>query len=170
MTSGPRTPVRVGRTNVEVTRLGLGSAEIGGLYTALSDEQAVGVVDRAWESGVRYFDTAPLYGYGTAERRFGMALAGRPRDEFTVSTKVGRLVFNGYPTGVEVCPSMQHGGPWPATTDGHFTSVGTAAIERWVRPVAWQNFPQDALPAELRNKNERKLWRIVDGKITQDDA
>jgi NADP-dependent aldehyde dehydrogenase len=87
-----------------------------------------------------------------------------------LETKVGRLVFNGYPTGVEVCPSMQHGGPWPATTDGHFTSVGTAAIERWVRPVAWQNFPQEALPAELRNRNERKIWRIVDGKLTQDDA
>jgi NADP-dependent aldehyde dehydrogenase len=84
--------------------------------------------------------------------------------------KVGRLVFNGFPTGVEVCPSMQHGGPWPSTTDGHYTSVGTAAIERWVRPVAWQNFPQDALPVELRNKNERKIWRIVDGRMTQEDA
>jgi NADP-dependent aldehyde dehydrogenase len=86
-----------------------------------------------------------------------------------LETKVGRLVFNGFPTGVEVCPSMQHGGPWPATTDGHFTSVGTAAIERWVRPVAWQNFPQDALPEELRNANARKIWRTVDGRLTQGD-
>ncbi len=86
-----------------------------------------------------------------------------------LETKVGRLVFNGFPTGVEVCPSMTHGGPWPATTDAHFTSVGTAAIYRWARPVSYQNFPDEALPAELRNRNERRLWRLVDGKLTQDD-
>jgi alpha-ketoglutaric semialdehyde dehydrogenase len=85
-----------------------------------------------------------------------------------LETKVGRLVFNGFPTGVEVCPSMTHGGPWPATTDAHFTSVGTAAIERWVRPLSWQNFPQEALPAELRNDNPRKIWRLVDGQPTKD--
>jgi NADP-dependent aldehyde dehydrogenase len=82
---------------------------------------------------------------------------------------VGRIVFNGYPTGVEVCPSMNHGGPYPATTDGKFTSVGTAAIYRFVRPVCYQNFPDAALPAELRNKNVHKIWRLVDGKTTQDD-
>jgi NADP-dependent aldehyde dehydrogenase len=83
--------------------------------------------------------------------------------------RVGRIVFNGYPTGVEVCPSMNHGGPYPATTDGKFTSVGTAAIYRFVRPVCYQNFPDAALPAELRNKNVHKIWRLVDGKTTQDD-
>lgn len=86
-----------------------------------------------------------------------------------LETKVGRLVFNGYPTGVEVCPSMHHGGPYPATTDSHFTSVGTAAIYRWVRPLCWQNWPEAALPPELRNRNERKIWRLVDGKLTQED-
>jgi NADP-dependent aldehyde dehydrogenase len=86
-----------------------------------------------------------------------------------LETKVGRLVFNGFPTGVDVNPSMTHGGPYPATTDPHFTSVGTAAIFRWARPVSWQNFPDDALPVELRNKNVRKLWRLVDGKMTQED-
>jgi NADP-dependent aldehyde dehydrogenase len=65
--------------------------------------------------------------------------------------KVGRLVYNGYPTGVEVCASMQHGGPYPATTDPRFTSVGTAAIYRFTRPICYQDFPQEFLPAELRD-------------------
>ncbi|HEY2586513.1 MAG TPA: aldehyde dehydrogenase (NADP(+)) [Tepidisphaeraceae bacterium] len=79
--------------------------------------------------------------------------------------KVGRLIFNGFPTGVEVCPSMQHGGPYPATTDARTTSVGTAAIERFVRPICFQNFPQDALPPELRDDNPLKIWRLVDGQF-----
>jgi NADP-dependent aldehyde dehydrogenase len=83
--------------------------------------------------------------------------------------RVGRLVYNGFPTGVEVCPSVNHGGPWPATTDGKFTSVGTGAILRFVRPVAYQNFPDAALPQELRNKNALKIWRLVDSKLTQED-
>jgi NADP-dependent aldehyde dehydrogenase len=83
--------------------------------------------------------------------------------------KAGRLVFNGFPTGVEVCPSMHHGGPWPATTDAHFTSVGTAAIKRFSRPVCFQNFPDASLPIELQNKNGRKLWRLVDGQLTKAD-
>jgi NADP-dependent aldehyde dehydrogenase len=82
--------------------------------------------------------------------------------------KAGRLLFNGFPTGVEVCPSMHHGGPYPATTDAHFTSVGTAAIKRFVRPVCFQNFPDSALPVELRNKNERQIWRLVDGQLMKD--
>jgi NADP-dependent aldehyde dehydrogenase len=83
--------------------------------------------------------------------------------------RVGRIVFNGFPTGVEVCPSMNHGGPYPATTDGKFTSVGTAAVYRFVRPVCYQNFPDAALPQELRNKNVRRIWRLVDGKQSQED-
>ena len=83
--------------------------------------------------------------------------------------KAGRLIFNGFPTGVEVCPAMHHGGPYPATTDAHWTSVGTAALKRCARPVCFQNFPDPSLPPELRNKNERKLWRLVDGKMTQED-
>ena len=74
-----------------------------------------------------------------------------------------------YPTGVEVCPSMNHGGPYPATTDGKFTSVGTGAILRFVRPICYQGVPDAALPQELRNKNVLKIWRLVDSKLTQDD-
>jgi alpha-ketoglutaric semialdehyde dehydrogenase len=80
--------------------------------------------------------------------------------------KVGRIVFNGFPTGVELCPSMQHGGPYPATTDSKTTSVGTGAVLRFVRPVAYQNFPDGALPLELQNANPRGLWRLVDGQWT----
>jgi alpha-ketoglutaric semialdehyde dehydrogenase len=83
--------------------------------------------------------------------------------------KAGRLIFNGFPTGVEVCPSMHHGGPYPATTAAQFTSVGTAAIRRFVRPVCFQNFPDAALPPQLRNQNAHKIWRLIDGKLTKDD-
>jgi alpha-ketoglutaric semialdehyde dehydrogenase len=82
--------------------------------------------------------------------------------------KAGRLIVNGYPTGVEVCGSMQHGGPYPATTDSRTTSVGTAAILRFARPVAYQNFPQSSLPLELRDANPRGIWRLVDGATTKD--
>ena len=84
--------VRLGNSKVEVTRLGLGSAEIGGLYTAVSDDDASRLVAHAWDAGARYFDTAPLYGFGLAEQRLGAALQGRPRDDFVISSKVGRLV------------------------------------------------------------------------------
>jgi NADP-dependent aldehyde dehydrogenase len=81
--------------------------------------------------------------------------------------KAGRLVVNGFPTGVEVCPSMHHGGPYPATTDSRSTSVGTAAIDRFARPVCFQGFPQSALPPELQDDNPRRIWRTVDGELTK---
>jgi alpha-ketoglutaric semialdehyde dehydrogenase len=83
--------------------------------------------------------------------------------------KVGRIVWNGYPTGVEVSPSMHHGGPYPATTDSRFTSVGTAAIQRFARPVCYQGLPQELLPTELQNANTRKIWRLINGTMTKDD-
>ncbi|MCW3816005.1 aldo/keto reductase [Micromonospora sp. DR5-3] len=87
--------VRLGRTEVEVTRLGFGLAPIAGLFTAVSDEVARAAVETAWELGIRYFDTAPLYGGGLSERRAGAVLSGKPREEFTLSTKVGRLLVPG---------------------------------------------------------------------------
>jgi NADP-dependent aldehyde dehydrogenase len=77
--------------------------------------------------------------------------------------KVGRLIANGVPTGVEVCPSMVHGGPYPATTDARFSAVGTTSIQRWVRPVCWQDWPHELLPPELRDDNPRGIRRLVDG-------
>jgi D-threo-aldose 1-dehydrogenase len=94
----------LGRTDVAVTRLGFGGASIGGLYRPVADADAVATVRRAWDLGVRHFDTAPLYGYGASERRVGMALADRRRDDFVLSTKVGRLVMRAdrIPTGADV--------------------------------------------------------------------
>lgn len=80
-----------------------------------------------------------------------------------LEAKVGRIVCNGFPTGVEVCASMMHGGPWPASTDSRFTSVGTAAIFRFVRPVCYQSCPQTALPVELRDTNPLGIRRILNG-------
>ncbi|WP_314408495.1 aldo/keto reductase [Streptomyces kroppenstedtii] len=80
----------LGRGSVEVTALALGTAGIAGLYSEVSEEQAHATVDAAWDAGIRYFDTAPHYGIGHAERRLGVALRGRPRSAYTVSTKVGR--------------------------------------------------------------------------------
>ena len=74
--------------------------------------------------------------------------------------RAGRLIFNGFPTGVEVCSSMVHGGPFPATSDGRSTSVGTMAIYRFCRPVAWQSFPDAALPAELQDANPLGIRRM----------
>ena len=78
--------------------------------------------------------------------------------------KAGRIVFNGYPTGVAVVPAMVHGGPYPATSDGRSTSVGTRAIERFTRPVAWQNAPDEVLPDELKEPNPLGIRRMVNGK------
>ena len=80
-----------------------------------------------------------------------------------LETKVGRIVINGFPTGVEVAHAMVHGGPWPATSDGRSTSVGTQAIYRFARPVSYQAFPQWALPAELQDANPIGILRMVDG-------
>jgi D-threo-aldose 1-dehydrogenase len=95
---------RVPLGSVEVTRLGFGGAEIGGLYQPIGDGEAVGLVDRAWDLGIRYFDTAPLYGYGNSERRIGRALRRRNRSDFALSSKVGRLLYpaDGIPTGADI--------------------------------------------------------------------
>ena len=78
-----------------------------------------------------------------------------------VSLLCGRVLLNGVPTGVEVCAAMQHGGPFPASTDGRFGSVGAHAIKRFVRPLAYQNFPQHLLPDELKDGNPLGIWRMV---------
>jgi D-threo-aldose 1-dehydrogenase len=100
----PYEAIPLGRTDVRVTRLGFGCAPIGGLFRAVSDGAAAVVAGHAWDIGIRYFDVAPLYGYGSAERRLGRALAGRPRRSFTVSTKVGRLLYprDDIPAGADV--------------------------------------------------------------------
>ncbi|MFT5121639.1 MAG: alpha-ketoglutaric semialdehyde dehydrogenase [Verrucomicrobiales bacterium] len=82
--------------------------------------------------------------------------------------KVGRLIFNAFPTGVEVCPSMHHGGPYPATTNPMVTSVGTAAIKRFARPVCYQGWPESQLPQALQSANPRGLMRLVNASLSRD--
>lgn len=85
-----------------------------------------------------------------------------------LAQKAGRLLFNGYPTGVEVCDAMVHGGPYPATTDSRGTSVGSLAIDRFLRPICFQNAPQAILPAELQDANPLRLLRLVNGVATRE--
>ena len=105
--------------------------------------------------------TASIYGTEQDLRDFTDLIA-------ILENRVGRLVFNEFPTGVEVCDAMVHGGPYPSTSDGRFTSVGTRAIFRFARPVCYQGFPDEALPEELRDANPLGIWRMVDGKMTQE--
>jgi|HubBroStandDraft_2_1064218.scaffolds.fasta_scaffold16360_2 alpha-ketoglutaric semialdehyde dehydrogenase len=105
--------------------------------------------------------TATIHGTAQDLREFADLIA-------ILEGKVGRLVFNGFPTGVEVCHAMVHGGPYPSTSDGRSTSVGTRAIFRFTRPVCYQGFPDDALPAELKDANPLGIWRMVDGEMTRD--
>jgi NADP-dependent aldehyde dehydrogenase len=102
-------------------------------------------------------------------------LIGEPEDltqfvELTalLEMKVGRILINGYPTGVEVCDSMVHGGPYPATSDSRGTSVGTLAIDRFLRPVCFQNYPDALLPDALKNANPLNISRLVDGALSRD--
>ena len=82
--------------------------------------------------------------------------------------KVGRIIINGYPTGVEVCHSMVHGGPYPATTAPQSTSVGTNAIKRFVRPICFQDYPKALLPKALHNDNPLNIWRLINGLWTNE--
>jgi alpha-ketoglutaric semialdehyde dehydrogenase len=82
--------------------------------------------------------------------------------------QAGRILINGFPTGVEVCHAMVHGGPYPATSDGRSTSVGTLALRRFMRPVCYQDFPAELLPEELAAENPLKIWRLVNGELGKD--
>jgi NADP-dependent aldehyde dehydrogenase len=86
----------------------------------------------------------------------------------TLETKVGRILFGGWPTGVEVGYAMVHGGPSPATSDSRTTSVGARAVERFLRPVAYQDVPKALLPSAIADGNPDGIWRRVDGRLTQD--
>ena len=83
-----------------------------------------------------------------------------------LQNRVGRIIYNGVPTGVEVCPSMVHGGPYPASTDSRFTAVGIDSIKRWARPFSYQDWPNELLPSELKNDNPLGISRLVNNKQT----
>ena len=109
-----------------------------------------------------------LEGQLTATLQMDDGDAGQVRALLPVlERKVGRILANGMPTGVEVSTAMVHGGPFPATSDGRSSSVGTAAIARFLRPVCYQNLPQSLLPEALRDENSQKIWRRRDGALTQ---
>jgi D-threo-aldose 1-dehydrogenase len=124
-------PVRIGRTNLFAPRVGLGTAALGNFQQAISDDQAVGVIDRALAVGIRYLDTAPLYGHGLGERRIGRAVAKTPRENLIVSTKVGRLLRAGAPPdesqyhdGIPYYRDVPSAGPmWDFSYDGIRRSV-----------------------------------------------
>jgi 2,5-dioxopentanoate dehydrogenase len=105
--------------------------------------------------------TATLFGEQADFQQFSELTA-------LLEQKVGRILLNGYPTGVEVCDSMVHGGPYPATSDARGTSVGTLAIDRFLRPVCFQNYPDNLLPDALKNANPLRIQRLVDGKPSRD--
>lgn len=103
----------------------------------------------------------------------GTLIADNEASEYTglisaLQNRVGRIIYNGVPTGVEVCPSMVHGGPYPASTDSRFTAVGINSIKRWVRPFSYQDWPNELLPDELKNENPLGISRLVDNKQTND--
>jgi alpha-ketoglutaric semialdehyde dehydrogenase len=100
--------------------------------------------------------TGTIHGDGDDFERHAPAVAALQR-------KVGRLIANGVPTGVEVSSAMVHGGPYPAATDARFSAVGSTAILRWVRPACWQDWPHDQLPPELRDDNPRGVQQLVNG-------
>lgn len=85
-----------------------------------------------------------------------------------LQNRVGRIIYNGVPTGVEVCASMTHGGPYPSSTDSRFTAVGIHSIKRWVRPFSYQDWPNALLPNELKNENPLGISRLVNNKQTTD--
>ncbi|HET9747083.1 MAG TPA: aldehyde dehydrogenase (NADP(+)) [Chitinophagaceae bacterium] len=93
----------------------------------------------------------------------------RDNDELVEAVKniCGRFILNGVPTGVEVCLSMQHGGPFPATTDSRFTSVGADGIKRFARPICFQNWPDELLPDELKDENPLGIWRTINNELTK---
>ncbi|MEP6901123.1 MAG: aldehyde dehydrogenase (NADP(+)), partial [Actinomycetota bacterium] len=104
--------------------------------------------------------TASLFGTGNDFETYRELIA-------ILEQKVGRLIINEFPTGVEVCQAMNHGGPFPATTDRRTTSVGTRSITRFTSPVCYQNFPDSLLPDELKEDNPLGVWRVVDGNLKQ---
>jgi NADP-dependent aldehyde dehydrogenase len=105
--------------------------------------------------------TATLHGTGADLANFADLLD-------IVERKAGRLIVNGFPTGVELSHAMVHGGPYPATSDSRTTSVGSPAIFRFARPVCYQDFPQTALPEELKDENPLGIWRMINGAFTRD--
>ena len=133
--------------------------EVFGPTTVVIEVQDAAQLDAAIQS-LHGQLTATLIGEPEDLRQFGGLTP-------LLEQKVGRILINGYPTGVEVCDAMVHGGPYPATSDARGTSVGTLAIDRFLRPVCFQNYPDSLLPEPLKNANPLGIQRLVDGQTTR---
>ena len=133
--------------------------EIFGPYSLLVKCKDIGELKRAWTAVAGQLTTSLM---GT-EKDFEAH-----KDCIDIATGIaGRINFNNVPTGVEVCPSMVHGGPFPASTDPRFTAVGSNAVKRWVRPVCFQNCPAYLLPDALKNENIQDSWRLLNNEWTK---
>ncbi|RYU90481.1 aldehyde dehydrogenase (NADP(+)) [Mucilaginibacter terrigena] len=133
--------------------------EIFGPYTMLVEADDVAQLEQVVDS---------LHGQLTASVMAEKEELAQYKNITDKLTKLaGRVILNGPPTGVEVGNAMQHGGPYPSTSDSRFTSVGTGAIRRFVRPVCWQNWENELLPDELKNGNPLGIWRLVNGEMAK---
>ncbi len=148
-----RTDARQFVENPELAEEVFGPSTVG--IVAHSPEELMTIAD-----GLKGHLTATVHGTEEDLREYKPLLD-------VLGQKVGRLIINAFPTGVEVGYAMQHGGPYPAATDSRTTSVGTAAISRWARPLCYQGFPDDLLPEALKNGNPLGIWRMVNGEWTQ---
>lgn len=167
----------IANTSLALTDLGFGSSVIGNLYRPVSDEEAQAAVAAAWDAGVRYFDTAPHYGLGLAERRLGAALRGQPRDQYTLSSKVGRLLVpNEAPTGQDsegfaVPDTLRR--QWDFSRDGVLRSI-EGSLERlgtdrldivYVHDPDeyWREAAEEAMPTLVRLRDEGVVGAIGAG-------
>jgi D-threo-aldose 1-dehydrogenase len=174
----PITTAAVGRTRVRVTSLGYGAAPAGNLFRATTDAETQAAVDAAWDGGVRYFDTAPHYGLGLSERRLGAALRDRPRDQYVVSTKVGRVLVPSPETADQQDPdlfdvpaSMRR--VWDFSRDGVLRSVEDSLRRTGLDRVDvvylhdpdahWEAASREALPALARLRDEGVVGAVGAG-------
>ena len=184
--------VRLGRSPVRVSALGFGGAVIGNLYRAVDDDTASGAVDAAWDAGIRYFDTAPHYGLGLAERRLGRALSGRPREEYVLSTKVGRILVPCRADGLDDAGfevPADHVRRWDFSADGVRRSLESSLERLGVDRVDvvllhdpddhWEQAVSEAYPAlhALRDQGVigaigagMNQWRMLERFATETDV
>ena len=131
---------RVGKTKLEVTTLGLGGAPMGGFRAKISDAEAMALTDAAYDGGVRYFDTSPFYGYGRSELRMGAALREKPRDDFVLSTKIGRILHAMKPGEKPVVSSTPRRSPRVETNAAAFAYCKYAMLYFVALLVTWVRF------------------------------
>ena len=149
---------RVGKTKLEVTTLGLGGAPMGGFRATISDAEAVALSDAAYEGGVRYFDTSPFYGYGRSELRMGAALRNKPRDEFVLSTKVGRILHAMKPGEQKPADFRDNGLPG-------FAPVFDYTYDGVMRSLEHSYFRLGISRIDIALVHDVDFWTIKDRKI-----